>query len=101
MQTKNALKDEIIAYYYPLLHRYARRLINNIAVSEILAKLVLEDQYKLDGLAPAADLRLLLKTDLYQRCFYWRQSNIFDAPPVAVPRYGASVTDNKKNHPIN
>jgi hypothetical protein len=101
MQMKNAQKDDIIAYYYPLLQRYARRLIHNIDVSELLAGLVLEDQYKLDGLAPAANLRLLLKTDLYQRCFYWRQSNIFDAPPVAVPPIGASATDNKKNHPIN
>lgn len=101
MQTKDALKEEMIAYYYPLLQRYARHLINNIAVSEILAKQVLDNQCKLDGLAPAGNLRQILKTDLYQRCFYWRQSTIFDAPPVAVPRYGAPLIDNKKNQPIN
>jgi hypothetical protein len=101
MKTIHLSPEDKFAYYYPLLQRYARRLINNIAVSEILAKRVLEDQYKLDGLAPAANLRRLLKTDLYSRCFYWRQSNIFDIPPVQVSRYGASLTDNKKNHPIN
>ena len=101
MQAKDALKEEMMACYYPLLQRYARRLIGNIAISEILAKQVLEDQYKLDGLAPAANLRLLLKTDLCQRCFYWRQSNIFDTLPVKVPPYRASATDNKKNHSIN
>ena len=35
MQIKIAQKDDIVTYFYPLLQRYARRLIHNIAVSEI------------------------------------------------------------------
>lgn len=74
-----------IAYYEPLLQRYARRIINNTTLAAKLVRQVLEDQYEIDGLAPSKHLRQVLKTDVLNRCHFWKQAQIFDRPPVNVP----------------
>lgn len=101
MKKDNTSPETTIAYYYPLLQRFARRLIYNNAVAEILAKMVLDDQFKLDGLHPSGHLRQLLKSDLVNRCHYWRQSIVFDRGPEKLPVRKFPDTGNKKNHPIN
>ncbi len=73
---------ETVHYYLPLLKRYARCLTNDESASELLARKVLEDQYQIDGLAPSKKLRKVLKTDLLNRCIFWKQFIILDRPPV-------------------
>ena len=90
-----------LAYYHPLLQRYAMRIINNAAVAELLVTQVLQDQYDIDKLAPRTQLRNVLKIDLLNRCDYWKQAIIFDRPLVKVPSFRSVKNDNKKNHPIN
>ena len=84
MNTKPTLALRII-YYQLLLQRYATRLIHDAAVATILVQQALDAQYAIDGLAPTARLRQLLKTDVCNRCFYWKQSKIFNRPPDKVP----------------
>lgn len=78
----------IASYYSSLLQRYARRFIHDAEVATVIVKEVLEAQYALNGLAPAKHLRLVLKTDVLDRCFYWKQSQIFDN----VPKGGEGFT---------
>lgn len=101
MKAIHSTTELAYAYYHPLLQRYARRLIHNAAVAEILVTQVLKDQYAIDELAPRTQLRNVLKTDLLNRCHYWRQSILFDRPPVKVPPFRLIKNDDKKNHPIN
>ena len=76
---------EAINYYYPLLKRYAERLIGNADAAENIARKVLQDQYDLNGLVPAKHLRQVLKTDVLNRCYYWEQAQIFVRPIIKVP----------------
>lgn len=52
--------------------------------AEKIARSVLEDQYEINGLAPSRLLRMVLKTDVLNRCFYFKQFQIFKRPPVNV-----------------
>lgn len=74
-----------VDYYKPLLERYARFIIRNEIISNVLVKQVLNDQIKIDGLASSNQLRQLLKIDLLNRCLYWKLALVFDRPLVAVP----------------
>lgn len=74
-----------VEYYYPLLKRYAQRLIANADAAESIARKVLQDQYDLNGLVPAKHLRQVLKTDVLNRCYYWEQAQIFVRPLIKVP----------------
>jgi hypothetical protein len=76
---------EAVNYYYPLLKRYAERLIHNADAAESMARKVLQDQYDLNGLIPAKHLRQVLKTDVLNRCYYWEQAQIFVRPLIKVP----------------
>ncbi len=75
---------DAVKYYYPLLKRYAERLIANAEAAEKIAKKVLQDQYDLNGLVPAKHLRQVLKTDVLNRCYYWEQAQIFLGPIIKV-----------------
>jgi len=75
-------------YYFPLLYRYARRLIGDNHAAFKLAAAVLRDQYSVDGLCASANLRSLLRVDLYNRCSFFNQSKIFDRPPIKLPLTG-------------
>jgi len=89
-----------VDYYYPLLKRYAERLIGNADAAENIAKKVLQDQYELNGLVPAKHLRQVLKTDVLNNCYYWEQAQIFARPLIKVPFQNpmndAEELDNKK-----
>lgn len=88
MENINVAASKIIAYYYPLLLRYATMIIRDHDEAEKIARKVLEDQYHINGLAPSKFLRLMLKTDVLNRCFYFKQFQIFDRPPIKIPVSG-------------
>jgi len=97
MKTMKAIKPSLahtICYYSPLLERYARRLINNEAVARVLVTEVLEDQYEIDKLAPSDHLRQVLKSDLGNRCLYFKLSQIFDRPLIKITLNSKFATDN-------
>ncbi|MEP6677470.1 MAG: hypothetical protein ABJA78_20075 [Ferruginibacter sp.] len=75
-------------YYFPLLYRYARRLTAEDSTAFELAADVLKDQYAIDGVAVSANLRALLRVDLYNRCSFFNQSRVFDRPPLKLPITG-------------
>lgn len=89
-QIYNAMKTikpslaDTICYYSPLLERYARRLINNEAVADLLVTDVLQDQYEIDKLVPSNHLRQALKSDLSKRCLYFKISEILDRPLILI-----------------
>lgn len=85
-----------MAYYHPLLFRYARRIVANEPAADKLVKQVLEEQYKIDQLKPSVGLRLLLKTDVRNRCYYIKQVQLFNRPPLKVPerKYEKQSTKN-------
>ncbi|MDE3185087.1 MAG: hypothetical protein KGM16_16885 [Bacteroidota bacterium] len=74
-----------IDYFKPLLERYSRRIIQDETVAKCLVKKVLEDQCKNNELAPSTDLLKILKADLLNHCYYWKQSQIFDKALIKVP----------------
>jgi hypothetical protein len=78
METKSPNLLWTVSYYDKLLQRYARRLINDATAAAVIVKDVLERQYDLNGLVPAKHLRQVLKTDVLNRCYYWKQAQIFD-----------------------
>jgi hypothetical protein len=69
---------ETIAYYDPLLQRYARRLVHDEDVAASIVLEVLESQYELNLLVPGKHLRLVLKIDVLNYCFYYMQIKMFD-----------------------
>lgn len=85
-----------INYYYPLLLRYANVIIEDHDEAEKIARKVLEDQYQVNGLAPSKILRVVLKTDVLNRCFYFKQFRIFDRPPIKIP-VGGYVPPREEN----
>ena len=87
-----------IHYYNSLFQRYARRLIHDETVAEKLVKEVLEDQYEIDGLAPSPRLRQILKTDLLNRCHYWKKAKIFDRPLIKVPLNKSVIISETNEH---
>ena len=74
-----------IAYYQPLLQGYAMRLIKNKIAAEKITREVLNSQYDLDKQKPSPHLQKVLLTDMRNRCFYYKQSKIFDRPLIKVP----------------
>lgn len=71
--------------FHTLLQRYARRLVKDDAVAAAIAGQALEDLLHTEGPVIDRRLRHFLKTDVHNRCIYWKQSRVFDRPPVAVP----------------
>jgi hypothetical protein len=100
MQNITSSAAKIFAYYYPLLLRYATMIIRDHDEAEKIARKVLEDQYHINGLAPSKLLRLVLKTDVLNRCLYWKQFQIFDRPPLKVPFAMPSENKNDNNNPL-
>jgi hypothetical protein len=98
METKSPNLLWTVAYYDKLLQRYARRVINDTAVAAIIVKEVLESQYDLNGLVPAKHLRQVLKTDVLNRCYYWRQSQIFDK--ASTQNKGFPYWNRDTNNPL-
>lgn len=71
-------------YYFPLLRRYACRIIKDAAAAAVLANEVLQEQYAERGLHMDRYNRQLLKEIIRLRCIYWQQSKVFDRPVVKV-----------------
>jgi DNA-directed RNA polymerase specialized sigma24 family protein len=71
MQVKQGRLLEAIKYYDPLLQRYARRLVHDEEMGAAIVKEVLEKQYELNQLAAGKHLRLALKNDVLNYCFYY------------------------------
>lgn len=84
MKNQKPLLAKNIAYYLPLLERYAMRIINDTDAAAQLVLQVLEHQYEIDRLAPSKNLRLALKNDLLNRCHSFRQSTHFKRSPNYV-----------------
>ena len=82
---KNASTHATIAYYYPLLSRYASMLIGDQKEAEKIARKSLEDHYHINGLATSRHLRNILKADVLNRAVILKIFQIFDRPPVKVP----------------
>ena len=82
MQNISPSAAKIVAYYYPLLMRYATMITGDHNESEKIARSVLEDQYEINGLAPSRLLRVVLKTDVLNRAFYFKQQQIFNRPKM-------------------
>lgn len=97
MKTRKPTPAIIIACYFPLLYRYARAIIQDEAMAKKLVQQVLIDQYDIDRLMPSSHLRQLLKTDLFNRCSFYKLSLIFSRPPIMLPRY--DLTKEKKHIP--
>lgn len=57
-----------ISYYYPLLQKFALRLIENDEIAAFIAQETLEAQYEINGLIPSEFLTIFLQTDLVNRC---------------------------------
>jgi hypothetical protein len=81
MQTNQLRLVKTVAYYDPLLQRYARRVVQDEEAAAHIVMQVLEAQYEINGLVPAEHLRQVLKTDVLNRCYYWKQSQIFNKVP--------------------
>ncbi len=74
-----------IAYYDPLLLRYARRLVHNEEIADAIVLDVLERQYELNVLVPGKHLRLFLKTDVLNSCLYYLQMKKSRRKPGSFP----------------
>lgn len=85
MKTNNPTLASTVAYYDLLLQRYANFIVRNKIIAAELVKIVLEDQYDLDGLVASPTLRVTLKTNVYNRCICYKQVQIFDRPLIKVP----------------
>ena len=85
MQTRQITLVNTVAYYDPLLQRYARRIIQNEAAAAIIVQEVLEAQFQINGLVPAKHLRQVLKTDVLNYCYYHIQAKMFDRPVIKIP----------------
>jgi hypothetical protein len=100
MQDVSTSVAKTIAYYYPLLMRYATIVTGDHDEAEKIARTVLEDQYEINGLAPSKLLRMVLKTDVLNRCFYFKQYEIFNRPKVKALFITPQSQDNKDKSPL-
>lgn len=103
MQTHPSTLVNTVAYYDPLLQRYARRLIQNEAAAALIVQEVLEAKFQINGLVPAKHLRQALKTDVLNRCFFWLQSQIFDlsGSKVSINDVEKPTVDHENNPLLN
>lgn len=85
------------AYYGKLLLRYARRLIHDEPEAARLVKKVLDDEHIPNDMTPCKRLRNILKADLLNHCHCWKQSQIFDRPPVYLPKYNQQFSKVENN----
>jgi hypothetical protein len=103
METRQLTLINTVAYYDPLLQRYARRVIENEEAAAVIVQDVLEAQFQINRLVPAKHLRQVLKTDVLNRCFFWLQSQIFDlsGPKISISDVIKLTADNEDNPLLN
>lgn len=85
MQKDQPHLAKTIAYYDPLLQRYARRLVRDSGIAANIVQEVLDCQYELNSLVPGRHLRQVLKTDVLNYCFYYIQAKMFGRELVKAP----------------
>ncbi len=84
MHTYPALA-KTMSYYNSLLIRYALRYFGNgVSASPLVIK-VLADKYEHIKLGPSKKLRLILKHDLLNHCYFHKHFAALDRPPIKVP----------------
>lgn len=85
METNKVQFANAIDYYQPLLQRYARCILKDAEVAKRLVIKVLGGQYEFNDSVPSIRSRKILKADLLNHCYYWKQSRLFDRPLIKVP----------------
>jgi len=89
-------KHALYRYYFPILQRYARRVVKEEDNAAALANEILQEQYELDALEGPL-LRRRLKQALQLHCYYCLQSRIFDKPMV---KGYLPASENKIKQPV-
>jgi hypothetical protein len=92
MDAEHAYLAPLLAYYDPLLARYATMIIRNEIIARALVNKVLADQFDIDELRPSDYLRNKLKTDLRALCLSWKLQE------DAVNFNGRPINENDLNH---
>jgi len=103
MHIDQPLLAKTIAYFDPLLQRYARRLVHDEITAANIVQEVLECQYELNSLVPSKHLRQVLKTDVLNYCYYHIQAKMFDRPVIKVPlrnQLKTLVKTDEANNPL-
>jgi len=77
MQKNQPHLAKTIAYYDPLLRRYARRFVHNDGIAAGIVLQVIDHQYELNGLVAGKHVRQALKADVLLYC-----SLLMEAHPV-------------------
>jgi hypothetical protein len=73
-----------IEYYRLLMQRFARFIVKDESVAEWLVQQALQDKHYRKGFKSLAYLRRTLKQNVWLRCIYHKQAQIFDRPPIKV-----------------
>lgn len=81
MEQFTIINHSLYRYYYPILQRYARRIVKEEDDAAALANEILQEQFELYGFESAL-LRRRLKQALQLHCYYYLQARIFDKPMV-------------------
>ena len=97
MKTKKAILAQTIAYYEPLLLRYAVIILRNQALAAQLVSEVLEAQYKYDGLLPSNYLRESLRENLLTSCRYHKKLLAFTSIPAVLTQQEVNLGGGSNN----
>jgi hypothetical protein len=81
MEQPTIISHSLYRYYYPVLQRYARRIVKDDRDAATLANEVLQEQFELYGFEGTL-LRRRLKQALQLHCYYYLQARIFDKPMI-------------------
>jgi hypothetical protein len=76
MQMNQPRLAKTIAYYDPLLRRYARRFVHNDDIAAGIVLRVIDRQYELNGLVAGRHLRQALKADVLLYSFLLMQAHL-------------------------
>jgi hypothetical protein len=76
MQKNQPHLAKTIAYYDPLLRRYARRFVHNDGIAAGIVLQVIDRQYELNGLVAGKHLRQALKADVLLYSFLLMQAHL-------------------------
>lgn len=81
MEQAAIIHHSLYRYYYPVLKRYAKRIVKEESEAAALANEILQEQFELYGFESAL-FRKRLKQALQLHCYYYSQAKIFNKPMV-------------------
>ena len=81
MEQLTIIDHSLYRYYFPILQRYARRIVKDESDAAALANEILQEQFELYGFESAL-FRRRLKQALQLHSYYYLQARIFDKPMV-------------------